>query len=337
MATPPRIGSNTRDHVPPFQAQARMQGGTNSFFANLPTAEMHDTRSPTSYSSGVMSQVQITTPGVCIKRWGADKYEAELFEGELAFIHRSLVHDSAYAVLNLRITNNLLREFYNKAVAMVAAALEAQSGIDTIITHSELVDLLRTPTAAWETYPPYKRAITSSTSEAARSLIYLNLNDLSKSWNFYGTFLGQMQDDKLVRVTAFVRSGLVREMVNVWGPTATPGAQLYLVWKRIRTPSGEWGPYAITPFAGHARPEISDITFEDTAGPPGSVAQGIVQFVGTVIFWAPGKAHPSVGYNYAVDAGTVPPSPGREFRGPSNWVMRVAMNNRRGLRSRDCL
>lgn len=306
---------------------------TKDFYANLARTQMKP-KPRSAYSKGVPSQVQITTDGVHIKKWGDDRFEDQLFEGELAFVFRAAASDVALTVLNLRLVNLLLRDFYNKTTHMVREALNTGSGIAGHFTHEQLADLMKLPTSAWGANPQYRKAVTSQTSEAARSLAYLNLNDVKRMWQFYGTFLGQMVDTKLTKVTTFVRAGVVREMVNVWGQDAAPSSNLYLVWRRLRdVATGEWGPYAIVPYAGSARPEVSDITFEDVGGPPGSVAHGIIEQIGTVLWHTPQSNHPSNAvYNYREDAGTSPASHSKTFTGPSKYTMRVVLGRRRGHR-----
>jgi hypothetical protein len=314
-----------QSNIPLREGSAPKRWG-NSFPSSYNQAR---SRSVKEFAGQSGHQAQITTNGFAIKKWGDTRYEDQLFEGELAFTYRSQPNDPAVSVLNIRIVNTIWRDFYNKIAQFVDSQLDKKLGIPGFFSYTELVKLMNTPTRCWSTIPKYIKAIQSD-DDTARALQYLNLNNIKKDWNLYGAFVGQMQggEDAPFYQTSMIRKGIVRELVNIWGPKAKGGNQLWLIKKRIRNPRGEWGPPAIVPWTGMHRPTLDDLSYKDVTG---TSAVGEAIYVGTVIWWEdPCPAN----LPYAVHAGTETPTGYLKglFRAPLNARIRAILTTRPGIR-----
>jgi len=274
-------------------------------------------------------QAQITTNGFPIKKWGDTRWQDQLFEGELCFVYRSQSDDPAISALNIRLVNTIWRDFYNNITEFVNAQMDKKLGIPGFFSYVELVKLLNTPTNCWASNPNYIKAIQSD-DDTARALQYLNLNTIKKDWNLYGCFVGQMQggEDAPFYQTSMIRKGVVRELINIWGPKAKGGNQLWLIKKRIRNSKGGWGPFAMIPWTGMNHPTQDDLHYKDVTG---TSAVGEALYIGTVNWWEdPCPAN----LPYDIHAGIKAPTGHLKglFRAPLNARIRAIITTRPGIK-----
>ena len=269
-------------------------------------------------------QAQVTTNGFPIKQWGNLRWQDQMFEGELAYIFRSEAQEPAVSCLTIRWVNHILRTRYNMIDAAVKEARASSKRIG-LFDKTELDNLMSLPTSCWVNNAKYMNSINSTSDATGRMLSYLNLNSVTKDWNFFGTLIGQMQPHQtgIYNVSAMVRRGLAREVVNIWGPSVKGNQDLYIIRTRIQTKSGEWGPMAFIPWNGFGRPTQNELSYIDYTG---HIAVGEAEYIGTILLL---NDKCPVHLPYDEHAGIVPrQNTNLMVTSPLNCTMRVILKSR---------
>lgn len=311
------------------------------FQSNLPGSMEEGQRLTFSQMAGMSGyQPQITTNGFYITHMPNGEHD-QLHQGEYAWVFNAALKRGNPAMPTLKTfhINRLLRRNHNIAMEAWIKALNAKQGIEGVASYADLLALSKLPTHAWRDSPIFQDIIKQD-HFVARAFTYLDLDTVALAWNLYGSFVGQMEgkDSPAFRVAALLRKGVGYEIVNIWGQNVLPFHYIGFIIKRIQDPlssaaakragvSSEVGPIQVIPWHGSdERPSLSELHYTDITG---NRRKGVYIGVGRVLWQVD---PPRAGIPYKEAAGLTSESSSYDPNSPLRQRLRVAVQNRRGIR-----
>ena len=267
------------------------------------------------------SNTSATFPIGGVSMWESTDYH-DIIEGDLMMVARRGHANNIMTAISLRSYNDWSRTRFNAAYKLVKEALDVGVGLSCGITDAQLREMMSLPTETWKTLK-YLSDLVRAGNEEAILVNELSIDSWLDTWNCYGVALGQQGQSPRMLATTVAREGVVEEVANVWGKTATQQKKLFLVLKREKD-----GPYYWHPVSGYDIPTPDQLNYVDVTGHR-RVAPCL--HIGQVIWWNNGS---NSEFNFEVDAGLVP-KPGPAYK-RSAADFKIYLGAPRGSRHATC-
>lgn len=231
--------------------------------------------------------------------WNSTKGH-DIIEGDLLWTARRPHENNIMTAISLPSVNEWSRMRFTAAQKLVSEALRIGVGLSCGITDAQLREMMRLPTDTWKDLGYLMEKVNAGNEEAVL-VNELTLDAWVSTWNCYGVALGQQGQAPRMLATTVAREGVIQEVANIWGKTATPNKKLYLVLKRA-----DDGPYYWCPMCGYELPCLDELRYTDVTG---HTRYAPCLEVGHVLWWNNGA---KIEWNFEVDAGLVP-KPGSAY------------------------